>query len=111
MERSKITEAFDQIVEQGWFSVLKEEQSQTLDIDLSNFAMKDFNTCLISAGGNFSSVTKVRIFLTDINDRSIINPKRIQYFGEHKPASTLVEVSALVDPRMTVEIEAEAIVC
>ena len=43
MERSKITEAFDQIVEQGWFSVLKEEQSQTLDIDLSNFAIKDFN--------------------------------------------------------------------
>ena len=74
-------------------------------------AMEDFNTCLISAGGNFSSVTKVRIFLTNINDRSIINPKRIQYFGEHKPASTLVEVSALVDPRMKVEIEAEATVC
>ena len=43
MERSKITEAFDQIVEQGWFSVLNTEQSQTLDIDLSNFAIKDFN--------------------------------------------------------------------
>ena len=58
----------------------------------------------------FSTVTKVRVFLTDINDRTIINPKRISYFGEHKPASTLVEVSALVDPRMKVEIEAEAIV-
>ena len=74
-------------------------------------AMEDFNTCLIAAGGKFSHVTKVRVFLTDINDRSLINPKRIQYFGEHKPASTLVEVSALVDPRMKVEIEAEAVVC
>ena len=53
---------------------------------------------------------KVRVFLTNINDRFIINPKRIEYFGEHKPASTLLEVSALVDPRMKVEIEAEAIV-
>jgi len=36
------------------------------------------------------------------------NPARIAYFGEHKPASTLVEVAGLVDPRMKVEIEAVA---
>ena len=71
--------------------------------------MKDFDTCLKAGGGDFSSVTKVRVFLTNIDDRKIINPKRIEYFGEHKPASTLLEVSALVDPRMKVEIEAEAI--
>ncbi len=80
-------------------------------VEQFNIAMEDFNTCLIAAGGKFSHVTKVRIFLTNINDRSLINPKRIEYFGEHKPASTLVEVSGLVDPRMKVEIEAEAIVC
>ena len=80
-------------------------------VEQFNIAMDDFNTCLIAAGGKFSHVTKVRIFLTNINDRSLINPKRIEYFGEHKPASTLVEVSGLVDPRMKVEIEAEAIVC
>ena len=79
-------------------------------VEQFEIAMEDFNTCLIAAGGKFSTVTKVRVFLTNINDRSIINPKRIVYFGEHKPASTLVEVSALVDPRMKVEIEAEAIV-
>ena len=50
------------------------------------------------------------MYKRQIKDRSIINPKRIEYFGEHKPASTLLEVSALVDPRMKVEIEAEAIV-
>ena len=75
-----------------------------------DIAMKDLDTCLVAAGGSSSDVVKVRVFLTDINDRTIINPKRIQYFGEHKPASTLLEISALVDPRMKVEIEAEAVI-
>ena len=75
-----------------------------------DIAMKDLNTCLVAAGGSSSDVVKVRLFLTDINDRTIINPKRIEYFGEHKPASTLLEISALVDPRMKVEIEAEAVI-
>ena len=79
-------------------------------IEQFEIAMEDFNICLTAAGGKFSTVTKVRIFLTNINDRSLINQKRIDYFGEHKPASTLVEVSALVDSRMKVEIEAEAMV-
>jgi len=48
--------------------------------------------------------------MTDIGERAAINPRRIEYFGEHRPASTLVEVSALVDPRMKVEIEAVAVV-
>ena len=72
--------------------------------------MRDLNTCLDAAGSSSNDVVKVRVFLTNINDRSLINPKRIEYFGEYKPASTLLEVSALVDPRMKVEIEAEAIV-
>ena len=46
--------------------------------------------------------------MTEISERSTINPIRIEYFGDHKPASTLVEVSALVDSRMKVEIEAVA---
>ena len=54
-------------------------------------------------------MVKVQLFLTDINDRAAINPARQNYFGEHLPASTLVEVSALVDPRMKVEIEAQAV--
>ena len=76
--------------------------------DQFDIAMKDFNTCLEAAGGSYKDVVKVRVFLTNIDDRTIINPKRIEYFGEHKPASTLLEVSALVDPRMKVEIEAVA---
>jgi len=38
--------------------------------------------------------------------RASINPIHQRHFGEHKPASTLIEVKALVDPSMQVEIEA-----
>jgi hypothetical protein len=51
----------------------------------------------------------VNVYLTDIADRARINPPRLAYFGEHLPASTLVEVSALVSPEMAVEIEAQAL--
>ncbi|MGH6643815.1 MAG: RidA family protein, partial [Bradyrhizobium sp.] len=46
----------------------------------------------------------------DITERPKINPRRIAYFGENLPASTLVEVKGLVDPRMKVEIECQAYV-
>lgn len=39
-----------------------------------------------------------------------INPRRGAYFGDRRPASTLVEVSALVDSRMRVEIECQAVI-
>ena len=62
------------------------------------------------AGGVASDVVKVTIFLTNIEDRSRINPIRQRYFGEHRPASTLIEVSQLVLPELKVEIEAEAVI-
>jgi enamine deaminase RidA (YjgF/YER057c/UK114 family) len=66
--------------------------------------------CLRAAGGLPEHVVKVQVFMTDISERALINQRRIAYFGEHRPASTLVEVSALVDPRMKVEIECNAVV-
>ena len=71
-------------------------------------AMASIDTCLRAAGGRADQVVKVQVFMTDISERPLINPLRQKYFGEHRPASTLVEVSALVDPRMKVEIEAVA---
>ena len=73
-------------------------------------AMADLETCLQAVGSTRHDVVKVRIFMINISERELINPKRIEFFGDHKPASSLVEVSALVDPRMKVEIEAEAII-
>jgi enamine deaminase RidA (YjgF/YER057c/UK114 family) len=74
-----------------------------------DIALAAMDACLRAAGGRPETVTKVQVFLTDISDRAAINPARVAYFGEHRPASTLVEVSALVDPRMKVEIECMAV--
>ena len=71
-------------------------------------ALDTIDRCLRRAGGRPDQVVKVLVFMTDITERAAINPARIAYFGEHKPASSLVEVSGLVDPRMKVEIEAVA---
>ena len=73
-------------------------------------ALESVDACLRHAGAKASNVIKVTIFMTDISERPLINPLRIEYFGESRPASTLVEVSALVDPRLKVEIEAVAYV-
>lgn len=72
-------------------------------------ALDAVDTVLRAVGGGARNVVKVQVFLTDINDRAKINAVRESYFGEHRPASTLLQVSALVDPRMKVEIEAEAV--
>ena len=72
-------------------------------------ALKSLDNCLRHAGGRPEHIVKVTIFMTRIGERGIINPVRKAYFGEHRPASTLVEVSALVDPRLSVEIEAIAV--
>ena len=71
-------------------------------------ALDTIDRCLRHAGGRPDQVVKVLVFTTDLSERAAINPARIAYFGGHKPASSLVEVSGLVDPRMKVEIEAVA---
>ena len=78
-------------------------------VEQFQLALGTVDAVLRSQGGKPAHIVKVQIFLTDINDRPKINPLRQSYFGEHRPASTLVEVSALVAPTMKVEIEAEAV--
>lgn len=73
-------------------------------------AIDAVDRCLKAAGAEARHVVKVTVLLTDINDRAAINPIRQQYFGAHRPASTLFEVSALVSPEMKVEIEVEAVI-
>lgn len=77
-------------------------------VEQFQIALDAIDACLRAAGGRPDQVVKVQVFMTDISERAAINPIRQRYFGEHRPASTLVEVSALVDPRMKVEIEAAA---
>ena len=78
-------------------------------VEQFDIALGSVDKVLRAVGAGPENVVKVQVFVTDMNDREKINPARQRYFGEHRPASTLVEVSALVDPRMKVEIEAEAV--
>lgn len=75
-----------------------------------DLAMDVMDACLRAAGAGPEHVVKVQVFMTDISERAAINPRRIAYFGEHRPASTLVEISALVDARLRVEIECQAVI-
>ena len=64
---------------------------------------------VLRAGGcSFDDVVKLTTFLLDVNDRARINPVRQEVFGDARPASTLVEVSALAVPGALLEIEAVA---
>ena len=62
-----------------------------------------------AAGGTMADVVKVVIYLTDINDREAVWRARREYFSGDFPVSTLIEVSKLVRPELTVEIEAVGI--
>ncbi len=71
---------------------------------------ENMRAVLAAAGCTFADVVKVTVFLTDVNDRALINPVRQEVFGETRPASTLVEVSALVIPGARIEVECVAVI-
>jgi enamine deaminase RidA (YjgF/YER057c/UK114 family) len=73
-------------------------------------AIATMDKSLKAVGAGPEHVVKVQVFRTDITERPKINPRRIAYFGDNLPVSTLVEVKGLVDPRMKVEIECQAYV-
>jgi 2-iminobutanoate/2-iminopropanoate deaminase len=64
---------------------------------------------LAAAGASAKDVVKVTLFLTDIDDRPRINPVRQRFFGETRPASTLIEISRLAIPGAKLEVEAVAV--
>ena len=63
---------------------------------------------LAAAAATPADVVKVTVYLLDIDDRPLINPVRQEFFGDTRPASTLVEVSRLAVPGARLEIEAIA---
>jgi reactive intermediate/imine deaminase len=66
---------------------------------------------ILEAGGaTFADVVKVTVYVTDITDRVRINPVRQELFGDARPASTLVEVSALAIAGAKLEVEAVALI-
>jgi 2-iminobutanoate/2-iminopropanoate deaminase len=70
---------------------------------------ENLKKCLTAAGATFANVCKVTVFLKDVADREKVNIARREYFGPHRPASTLVQIARLVRDDLLVEIEAIAV--
>ncbi len=74
------------------------------------FAFRKIEAALDKTGARLSDVVRTRIFLTHINDWQAVGRAHAEFFGDIRPASTLVQVAGLVDPQLLVEIEVDAIV-
>ena len=73
-------------------------------------ALKNIERALQRAGAKMSDVVRTRIFVTNISEWESIGKAHGEFFREIRPASTMAEVSGLVNPDMLVEIEADAYV-
>ncbi|MCB9228044.1 MAG: RidA family protein [Deltaproteobacteria bacterium] len=71
--------------------------------DLIKKTLKDLGTDL-------PNIVRTRMFVTDISRWEEFGKAHLEYFGEHPPATSIVEVKALIDPAMLIEVEADAIV-
>jgi reactive intermediate/imine deaminase len=74
----------------------------------SEQVLDNVGAVLTAAGACFDDVVRVGVYVRHMADRELINTVRRRYFGDSRPASTLVEVSALAHPDALVEIEAVA---
>jgi enamine deaminase RidA (YjgF/YER057c/UK114 family) len=72
--------------------------------------IRRIEAALDRCGAKLIDVVRTRIYVTDISQWESIGRAHGQFFGAILPATSMIEVSALIDPLMLVEIEAEAIV-
>jgi enamine deaminase RidA (YjgF/YER057c/UK114 family) len=72
--------------------------------------LRNIGRALAALGAGFEHVVRTRMFVTDITRWQEVGRAHAEVFGTIRPATTMVEVSRLIDPDMLVEIEADAIV-
>lgn len=76
----------------------------------TDFILRKIERALADLGASLADVVRTRIYVTDIGQWEAVGRVHGRFFGAVLPATTMVEVAALIDPAMLVEIEAEAIV-
>ena len=73
-------------------------------------ALRNIERALVASGATMADVVRTRIFVTNIRQWDQIGRAHGEVFRTIRPATTMVEVRALIDPEMLVEIEAEAVI-
>lgn len=73
-------------------------------------ALEIVEGALAEVGAGLDDVVRTRMYVTDIDDYEAVGRAHGEFFGDVRPASTMVEVSRLVDDDLAVEVEATALV-